>query len=86
MTAEKYNLSWSTGNDPPVPPPQGLIFHAGVGDGDEFFTVSIWETREAYDAFASHFKDEMSRRGFDFGTPSIFSVHHCIAPSRFNDR
>lgn len=80
ITAEQYNRSW-TGNDgPPVPVPAGLLFHAGVGEGDEFFTVTIWETREAYDAFAPQFKNAMSERGFDFGNPSIFPVHHYIAP------
>jgi hypothetical protein len=46
MTAEQYNRSWSGGGDgPPVPPPPGLLFHAGVSEGDAFFTVTVWETR-----------------------------------------
>ena len=34
MTAEQYNKRWEGG--PPVAPPPGLIFHAGVGEGIEF--------------------------------------------------
>jgi hypothetical protein len=56
MTAEQYKLSWSASDDPPVPTPLGLLFHAGVGEGDAFFTVTVWETQEAYDAFAPNFK------------------------------
>jgi hypothetical protein len=80
MTAEQYNLSWIGGGDgPPVPVPPGLLFHAGVGEGDAFFTVTVWATREAYDAFAPHFKKAMTERGFEFGAPSIFPVNHYIA-------
>jgi len=80
MTAEQYKSSWSGGNGPPVPVPPGLLFHAGVGDGESFFTVTVWETQEAYEAFAPRFKNAMKERGFDFGAPSIFPVHHYIAP------
>jgi hypothetical protein len=40
-----------------MPDPEGLLFHAGVGEDDDFFTVSVWESREADDAFASRFKE-----------------------------
>ncbi len=80
ITAEQYNRSWSGGDGPPVPVPTGLLFHAGVGEGDAFFTITIWETREAYTAFAPQFKKAMSERGFDFGDPIISPVHHYIAP------
>jgi hypothetical protein len=80
ITAEQYNLSWSGGDGPPLPAPPGLLFHAGVGEGDAFFTVTVWETREAYEAFAPRFKDAMSEKGLDFGTPNILPVHHYIVP------
>jgi heme-degrading monooxygenase HmoA len=47
-----------------------------VGEGDDFFTVSVWETREAYDAFASRFKE--GAEGFEGGAPKILPVHHTI--------
>jgi hypothetical protein len=81
ITAEQYNLSWSGGDGPPLPAPPGLLFHAGVGEEDAFFTITVWETREAYEAFAPQFKNAMSEKGFDFGTPNIFPVHHYLAPS-----
>jgi hypothetical protein len=67
MTAEQYNASWSGS--------EGLLFHAGVGEGEAFFTLTVWKTREAYDAFAPQFKNSMSGRGFEFGEPSILPVH-----------
>ena len=80
MTAEQYNTSWSGSDGPPLPVPPGLLFHAGVGNGSKFFTITVWSTREAYDVFAPQFKKAMSEKGFDFGEPSIVPVHHYIAP------
>jgi hypothetical protein len=80
MTAEQYNASWSGSDGPPVAIPPGLVFHAGVGEGDEFFTVTVWESREAYEAFAPIFKHAMRERGFNFGDPAILAVHHHITP------
>jgi hypothetical protein len=80
MTAEQYNASWSGSEGPPVPLPPGLLFHAGVGEGNAFFTLTIWVTREAYEAFAPQFKSAMSERGFRFGEPTILPVHHYIDP------
>jgi len=79
MTAEQYKESWSSGDGPPLPVPAGLLFHAGIGEGADFFTVTVWESREAYDAFAPLFKRTMSERGFHFGEPRILPVHHHLA-------
>jgi hypothetical protein len=78
MTAEQYRESWAGG--PPVVPPPGLISHAGIGDGPAFFTVSVWESRAAYDAFAPVFAQAMKERGFEFGRPEILPVHHFLPP------
>lgn len=78
MSAEQYKASWVGG--PPVAPPAGLIVHAGVGDGDDFFTISLWESKEAYDAFAPAFKKAMSERGFHFGEPRLLPVHQMVPP------
>ena len=80
MTAEQYQESWRGG--PPVAPPAGLVAHAGVGEGDEFFTITIWESREAYEAFAPVFAQAMKSRGFEFGPPRILPVHQVLAPPR----
>lgn len=64
MTAEQYKESWVGGA--PVSPPQGLIFHAGIGEGAEFTTITVWESRAAYDAFAP---------------PQILPVHHLLPPT-----
>ena len=79
MTAEQYKASWREDRSP-VPLPQGLLFHAGLGEGESFFTVTVWESREAYDAFAPMFKKTMSEQGFSFGEPAIYPVHHFIQP------
>lgn len=50
MSADQYRQSWIGG--PPVAPPAGLIFHTGIGEDTSFFTVTVWESRAAYDAFA----------------------------------
>lgn len=76
LSAEEYQASWADGS--PMPDPQGLLFHAGVGEGDDFFTVSVWENREAYDAFASRFKEALGAEGFEGGAPKILPVHHTI--------
>lgn len=78
MTAEQYKESWDGG--PPVAPPAGLIFHAGIGDGPDFSTVTIWESREAYDAFAPVFSRIMSEKGLQVGVPQILPVHHFLPP------
>ena len=76
MTSKQYKQSWSGG--PPVDPPPGLIFHAGIGEGDAFFTVTIWENRDAYDAFAPVFARVMNEQGFQFGQPEILPVHQVL--------
>lgn len=78
MTAEQYKASWNDSDASPVPVPPGMLFHAGVGEGLEFFTVTVWESRDAYDAFAPMFKTAMSEQGFQFGEPMILPVHHHI--------
>jgi hypothetical protein len=80
MTAEQYKASWSGGV--PVSPPPGLIAHAGVGEGDDFFTITLWSSKEAYEAFAPGFKQTLAERGFDFGEPVILPVHQLIPPQR----
>src|ERR1051326_2467433 len=74
VSAEQYKASWADGS--PMPDPEGLLFHAGVGEDDDFFTVSVWESREAYDAFASRFKEALGAEGFQGGAPKILPVHH----------
>ena len=78
MTADQYKESWSGSDDSPVPIPSGLLFHAGVGEGDDFFTITVWESQEAYEGFAPMFKQAMSEMGFSFGAPAILPVHHMI--------
>ena len=80
MTAEQYKESWSGSDGQPVSTPRGLLFHAGVGEADEFFTISVWESQESYDEFAPVFKKAMAGMGFDFGTPATLAVHHMIDP------
>jgi hypothetical protein len=79
MTAEQYKESWGGGS--PVTPPPGLIFHAGVGESAEFMTVTVWESRDAYDAFAPTFARVMLDKGFRFGAPQILPVHHVLLPN-----
>ncbi len=78
MTAEQYKASWSQGA--PVAAPAGLLFHAGIGEGEAFFTVSVWRDREAYDAFAPRFKQAMSEQGLALGEPTILKVLQYIEP------
>ena len=79
MTAEQYKESW--GGGPPMSPPAGLIFHTGIGDGPDFTTITVWESRAAYDAFAPMFARVMSEKGCTFGTPQILPVHHLLPPT-----
>jgi hypothetical protein len=78
MTAEQYEESWEGG--PPVAVPPGLIFHAGIGEGGTFFTVTVWESQAAYDAFAPVFAQAMAQRGFEVGKPEILPVHRFLPP------
>ena len=78
MTSEQYKQSWSGG--PPVGPPPGLIFHAGIGEGEAFLTVTVWESQEAYDAFAPVFAKAMADQGFRFGEPEVLPVHQVLPP------
>jgi heme-degrading monooxygenase HmoA len=76
VTEETYKGLWASGS--PMPDAEGLLFHAGVGEGDDFFTISVWESREAYDAFSSGFKEAVGTAGFEGGAPKILPVHHTI--------
>jgi hypothetical protein len=80
MTAEQYRESWAGG--PPVAVPEGLIFHAGIGEGPAFFTVTVWESQADYEAFAPVFTEAMAKRGFTFGRPEILPVHQVLPPPR----
>jgi hypothetical protein len=73
LTAEQYKASWNAG--PPMAPPPGLIFHAGIGDGDEFMTMTVWESPERYQAFAPSFRQAMLAIGIELGQPQILPVH-----------
>ena len=79
MTADQYRRSWSSGA--PVDPPPGLLFHAGIGEADAFFTVTVWENRDAYDSFAPLFAKAMKEQGFQFGEPEVLPVHHFLPGS-----
>src|SRR4029450_8811560 len=70
VTAEKYKDLWASGS--PMPDAQGLLFHAGVGEGDDFFTISVWESRETYDAFASGVKEAGAAPGLEGDRPRYF--------------
>src|SRR4029450_7120666 len=70
VTAEKYKGTWASGS--PMPDAPGLMFHAGVGEGDDFFTISVWESRETYDAFASGFKEAVGAAGLEGDRPGCF--------------
>ena len=76
VSSDQYLASWANGS--PMPDPTGLLFHAGVGEGDDFFTISIWENQEAYEAFASRFESALGEQGFEGGAPKILPVHHTI--------
>ena len=76
VTAESYKASWANGS--PMPDPAGLLFHAGIGEGEDFQTVSVWESAEAYEAFGARLKKALGEQGFTGGPPQILSVHHVI--------
>ena len=76
MTADDYKASWQEGA--PVGLPPGLIFHAGVGEGADFATITVWDSRESYDAFAPMFTQVMAEKGVRFGPPQILSVRHLL--------
>lgn len=79
MTSEQYMQTWSGG--PPVSPPPGLIFHAGFGVGQEFSTVTVWESLEAYELFAPMFASLVAAKGLRFGQPQILPVHQFMRGS-----
>jgi hypothetical protein len=76
LDVNTYKATWAS--DVAKGNPDGLLFHAGVGEGEDFFTMSVWESREAYDAFAGGFKETLGDAGFEGGKPLILPVHHTI--------
>jgi hypothetical protein len=52
---------------------------AGIGEGADVTTVTVWESKEAYDTFAPTFTRVMNEKGFRFGAPRILPVHHFLA-------
>jgi hypothetical protein len=79
LTAAQYKASWKAG--PPVAPPPGLIFHAGVGEGDDFLTMTVWDSRERYDQFAPVFQQAMREMGIVLGPPQVLPVHQFLPPA-----
>ena len=75
-SADDYKASWADGA--PVALPPGLIFHAGIGEGADFATITVWDSRESYDAFAPMFTQVMTAKGFHFGKPQILPGHHLL--------
>lgn len=73
MTQEQYEKTWRDG--PPVSPPPGLIFHAGFGEGDDFATITVWESLDAYESFAPVFASVAAEKGLRFGQPQVLPVH-----------
>jgi hypothetical protein len=43
--------------------------------------VTVWESREAYEAFAPVFAGMMRAKGLRIGTPQILPVHHVLPPA-----
>ncbi len=83
-TQEQYDAIHSHMNVDGNPPP-GLIFHsAGPIDGG-WGIIDVWESREAFDAFAGGRLQpaigELGERAFQ-GPPDIkqFPVHHYTKP------
>lgn len=56
---------------PPAVTHAAFVVHAGVREGDDFFTVSVGENREAYDA-AARFGEALSAEGFEGKRPRDF--------------
>lgn len=76
MTAEQYKASWSSARTAANCRRRGASCSTGSGEGDDFFTITVWESQEAYDEFAPVFKEVMASMGFDFGVPTVLPVHH----------
>jgi hypothetical protein len=45
--------------------PGGTDLPRRGGKGDDLFTISVLESHEAYDAFASGFKETLGEAGFE---------------------
>ena len=84
LTAAQYKASWAAG--PPVALPPGLIFHAGVGEGDDFMTITVWESPERYDQFAPVFQQAMRELGIVLGKPQVLPVHQVFPPTAASER
>jgi hypothetical protein len=76
LTAEKYMESWADGS-----PMRTLRAFCSMPVWARVTTSSpsrVGETPEAYDAFASRFKEALGAEGFEGGAPKILPVHHTI--------
>jgi hypothetical protein len=77
LTQEKFDVM-NKHVDPDGDPPKGLLFHASGPIDEGWGVIDFWESRAAFDAFASRIQAAAAAAGMESeGPPDIkeFPVH-----------
>jgi hypothetical protein len=61
--------------------PPGLIFHWVAQDGDAFYAVDVWESREVFEAYAQEHIGPIAREVGIEGQPEMrfYDVHNTLS-------
>lgn len=58
--------------------PHGRSFHVCFGSGDDLRVVDVWDSQEAFDAFAKTLGPILKETGVDSRDPEISEAHNVI--------
>ncbi len=58
--------------------PGGRLHHSCFGAGDSMMVYDVWESQEAFDAFAPTLMPILESIGLDPGTPDVMPIHNLI--------
>ena len=76
MTAKQYDQCWDELRKAGLSNPQGLIFHVGAQQGNNWVVVDVWESAEAFAKFGETLMPILSKNGFPDAAPVITPVHY----------
>jgi len=60
--------------------PEGRLYHACHGTGNQLRVFDIWDSMEAFQAFGPTLGPILQAIGVDPGSPEISPIHNVVAP------
>ena len=76
VTTKQYDQAWNDLRSAGQSNPKGLRHHVGAQNGDNLVVVDVWESQEAFAAFAETLVPILAKNGFPEVQPTILPVHY----------